>query len=268
MVWPHGGGVASLASAAGPRRIYFAGDGIGFEPRNPVSHPPRAPGAFRNDDYRDGIPGQGIRWGISHAGAGRDLYLVRFDCRFTRASAARPTPVPYDNAPPVGNLRFDFETGDLQGWTVVEGKFDLVVSDQPSLVGWPDVAFNKQGKYHLSTVERSDGLRGDDSMTGVLESPRFVLHDGKLSMLVGGGDGPDTYVALCTADGKEVLRAGGTNSPVLQRVNWDASSYESQEVFLRIVDRKRRVWAHITFDDFSAEGQMVAGPATTEVKPR
>jgi hypothetical protein len=164
--------------------------------------------------------------------------------------------VPYDNAKPVGDLRFDFETGDLQGWRVVEGEFDLVVSNLPSLMGWPDVPFNKQGTYHLSTVERSGGRRGDDSMTGVIESPRFLLRGKAMSFLVGGGNGPETYVALCTTDACEFMRAGGFNSPVLRRVHWDVSPYIGKEVFLRIVDRKQRVWAHVTFDDFSTDGEM------------
>ncbi len=91
-------------------------------------------------------------------------------------------------------------------------------------------------------------------MTGVIESPRFVLEGKAMSFLVGGGKHPDTYVALCAADGKEVLRAGGTNSPILRRVTWDVSAYQGEEVFLRVVDRREKTWAHITFDDFSAEG--------------
>ncbi len=266
LVWPHGRGVASLATAAGPRRVYFAADGIRFQARNAVSHAPRAPGAYREDHFRSNVLGKGIGWGISHARAGKDLYLVRFDCVFVPRRTGRggqprggPKPVPYDRAKPVGSLRFDFETGDLQGWKVVEGKFDRVVSDLKSLPRWEHVPFNKQGRYHLSTVERSGSRPGDDTMTGVIQSPTFVLKGKAMSFLVGGGDGPQTYVALCTVDGKEVMRAGGKNRPVMRRVNWDVSPYVGQRVCLRIVDRKRRVWAHVTFDDFSAEGVVVAG---------
>ncbi|NQT39890.1 MAG: sulfatase-like hydrolase/transferase, partial [Planctomycetes bacterium] len=262
MVWPHGEGVASLASAAGPRQIYFAADGLDFQPRNVVAGVPRAPGCFRDDNFREGHVGQGITWGISHASAGRDLYLVRFDCRFTRVAAPAPRgrgpirPVAYDNAKPVGALRFDFESGDLQGWKVVEGEFDLVVSDLKSLPRWTDVPYNKQGKYHLSTVECSDGADGNDRMTGVLQSPEFTLTGKAMSFLVGGGNHDDTYVALCTPDGKELLRTGGTNSPVLRRVRWDVAPYVGQKVMLRIVDRRTQQWAHITFDDFSCEGEI------------
>ena len=80
--------------------------------------------------------------------------------------------------------------------------------------------------------------------------------------LVGGGKHPDTYVALCTADGKEVLRASGSNSLVLQRIIWDVTPYQGDEVFLRVVDRREKKWAHITFDDFSAEGLCLAFNST------
>ena len=35
-----------------------------------------------------------------------------------------------EKAGPDGFVRFDFETGDLQGWQVVEGRFDRLVSDR------------------------------------------------------------------------------------------------------------------------------------------
>ncbi len=170
-----------------------------------------------------------------------------------RQSAA---PVPYDKAEPVGNLRFDFETATLQGWKVVEGRFDLVVSDRKSLPNFAHRPFNKQGKYHLSTVERSDAPGAADAMTGVVQSPTFTLKGKAVSFLVGGGDGPKTYVALCTDDGKEVLRAGGPNGPVLRRIRWDVGAYTGRKVFMRIVDRKQSGWGHITFDDFSADGEL------------
>lgn len=81
MVWPQGKGVASLATTAGPRRVYYAADGLHFEPRNTVQHPPRAPGAWRSDAFENNANGRGLEWGISHANEGGDLYLMRFDAR-------------------------------------------------------------------------------------------------------------------------------------------------------------------------------------------
>lgn len=260
MVWPQGRGVASLATAAGPRRVYFAADGLTFHPRHPVANPPHAPGAFRADNFQDNARGEGLRWGISHAGGAGDLHLLRFDAVHGGGAGqgGRPhgTPVVYDNAEPVGPLRFDFETGDLQGWKVVEGEFGLLVSDRPALPQHTYQPFNKQGEYHLSTVERADDPP-TDQMTGVVESPRFRLTGSKISFLIGGGNGPDTYAALCRPDGTELMRAGGTNGPALRRVNWDVEKYVGETVVLRVVDRKTKEWGHVTFDDFSAEGELV-----------
>ena len=110
-------------------------------------------------------------------------------------------------------VRFDFETGDLQGWQVVEGQFDYVVSDRPvfhnQYPDQPSNQYNKQGRYYLSTVEQQPGKPSNDRMTGVIESPVFVLAGPEVSMLVGSGTQPGTYVALCTLDGKQVLVARG-----------------------------------------------------------
>ena len=81
MVWPQGKGVASLATAAGPRTVYYAADGVHFEPRNAVKNPPAAPGAWRSDDFENNAEGKGLEWGICHAKKGRDLFLMRFDCK-------------------------------------------------------------------------------------------------------------------------------------------------------------------------------------------
>jgi len=268
LVWPHGKGVASLATAAGPRMIYFAEDGLKFQPRNAAAGAPGAPGAFRSDRFVNNAVGTGIQWGICHGIKKGDVYLRRFDCDFTpiRVSGARrgPLPVPYDNAKPAGSLRFDFETGDLQGWAVVEGKFDLVICDRPWLPQWLHVPFNKQGKFHLSTVATRGGKGYDDGMVGIIESAVFVLKGPKMSFLVGGGNSEETYVALCSEDDEELMRAGGTNSPVLRRITWDVSAHIGKKVSLRLVDQKRRVWAHLTFDDFSTEGEI--DPETTAAR--
>jgi hypothetical protein len=81
LVWPQGTGVASMATAAGPKRVYFAADGIRFEQRNPVTGAPRAPGCFRSDDFLNNATGKGMTWGISHVPQNGDLHLARFDCR-------------------------------------------------------------------------------------------------------------------------------------------------------------------------------------------
>ncbi|MHC4250532.1 MAG: HzsA-related protein [Planctomycetota bacterium] len=165
-------------------------------------------------------------------------------------------------------VAFDFEAGDLQGWEVVEGKFDYFVSDRPEFHNrypdYPDRKYNKQGKYYLSTVEQQPGRPSNDRMTGVAESPVFVLLGPKMSMLVGAGVPARAYVALCTFDGGEVLKGRGKrHTEAMQRVEWDAPQLVGRKVFLRIVDRETGGWGYVAFDDFKARGRIDAA-ATRE----
>ena len=149
---------------------------------------------------------------------------------------------------------FDFESGDLQGWQVVEGRFDLLVSD-------PRDVRNHQGRLLLTTLQRPNEAEKTDRMTGVVESPVFVLGGPDMSLRVGGGSHASTYVALCTLDGKEHLQARGKSSVVMQEVAWRTPELVGQKVFVRVVDRHEGGWGHVTFDDFRAIG-TIDEPAT------
>ncbi|HEY3325283.1 MAG TPA: hypothetical protein VGP72_32825 [Planctomycetota bacterium] len=153
-----------------------------------------------------------------------------------------------------GVVRFDFESGDLQGWTIVEGQFGKIVTDR-AVFHHDGKPYNKQGKFFLSTLE-SPANESNDQYTGVIESPVFTLSAPEMSFLVGGGNHADTYVALCTMDGAEVLKGQGTNSQPMQRVQWKEPKLVGKKVFLRIVDRNTGGWGHITFDDFQASGTI------------
>ena len=79
LVWPQSYGVGSMATAAGPRRLYYAFDGVRFTERNRLLEPPHAPGIFREDDFRNNHIAPVPAWGIGHARVDSDLHLVRFD---------------------------------------------------------------------------------------------------------------------------------------------------------------------------------------------
>ncbi|NIP97413.1 MAG: hypothetical protein GWO24_29860, partial [Akkermansiaceae bacterium] len=172
---------------------------------------------------------------------------------------AGPAPVKpkYDRRKPLGSLRFTFESGTLEGWKVVEGKLGEPVSGAVSLPRWKHKPFNREGKFHLSTIATGKGP--SDRQTGVLESPPFALRGDRASFLVSGGYHPATlYVALCDAATGEVLhREGGPEGPRMHRVYWDVTAWKGMTVRLRIVDRNTGGWGHLCFDDFSVEGELV-----------
>ena len=163
-----------------------------------------------------------------------------------------PPPAP---AAQPARVVFDFESGDLQGWKVVEGRFGKIVTDRATFHNHPNVKYNKQGKYYLSTVELPDD-RPDDRMTGIVESPVFELAGPEMSLSISGGSHADTYVALCTLDGKEILQARGKLTETMHRVTWKAPQLVGKKAFLRIVDRNRGGWGHVDLDNFTARGRI------------
>ena len=78
-----------------------------------------------------------------------------------------------------------------------------------------------------------------------------------MTFRIGGGRGQATYAALCTADGKEVAFARGVNDQVMQRAEWDLASYVGQKMFIKVVDRSKSGWGHITVDDFQFDAKVL-----------
>lgn len=79
-VWPHGDGVATMLCNVGPEgnTLQYSDDGVRFRRVQSIV-PPKAPGPYREDHFRDGA-GPGIRWGVCMAIDGGRPYLLRFDC--------------------------------------------------------------------------------------------------------------------------------------------------------------------------------------------
>ncbi|MBN1819027.1 MAG: hypothetical protein JW828_16830 [Sedimentisphaerales bacterium] len=156
-------------------------------------------------------------------------------------------------------VRFDFESGDLQGWRIVEGQFGKVITDRAVFHNTSD-PYNKQGQWFLSTLEREDN-RPNDGFVGIIESPLFTIEGNHASLLVGGGGNTDIYkpvhVVLCREDGKEILFAFGQNTEPMHRVDWDLTGLDRTErYYLRIEDRNTGGWGHITLDDFRVAGRI------------
>jgi arylsulfatase A len=161
----------------------------------------------------------------------------------------------------------DFESGMLEPWTIVEGEFGHIIGSRDRFFRIQG-DFNKQGKYYLTTLEPSPTAeRGSDPQTGVIVSPTFVPEAGDMTFRVGGGSGADTYVALCTEDGKEVLFARGVNSQAMQKAKWDLTPYAGKKMFIKIVDNSTSGWGHITADNFQFDGKMLSEKDEVEAKP-
>jgi hypothetical protein len=110
--------------------------------------------------------------------------------------------------------------------------------------------------FHLSTVAGKDGF--SDKQVGVIESPAFIIQGDRAAFLVSGGeDADDLYIGLFDADTDERLRqAFGQMGPQMHRVIWETTGLRGRSVRIRIVDRSRGSWGHLTFDDFSVAGSL------------
>ncbi|MCX6846237.1 MAG: hypothetical protein NTU84_06725, partial [Verrucomicrobia bacterium] len=87
--------------------------------------------------------------------------------------------------------RFDFETGDLQGWQIVEGKLAAPVCSRATYHNTAlGPTYHKEGKYFISTLEAGDGSM-NSTQTAVIKSPVFVLEGPAISFLIGGGSEQD-----------------------------------------------------------------------------
>jgi len=150
-------------------------------------------------------------------------------------------------AQPADRIAFDFEAETPDGWQVVEGDFGRFLCDRP--VWYDGKPFGKQGKGFLSTIETPEGP-WNDGLTGVAESPVFILSAPSLSFLIGGGNKDSAYVALCGLDGTELARATGHESHLMRRVEWEVPAAVGRPVFLRLVDRHTGGYGWLTLDRF------------------
>lgn len=200
-------------------------------------------------NWRMKIP-EGARLGWINLNATKGRRNVKGD---SAKGAAPRTPA----GPSKRSATFDFESGTLEPWKVVEGEFGHLIGHRSDFFN-NKAEYNKQGEYYLTTLEPSaDAVKGLDKQTGVVISPLFVPEAGTMTFRVGGGRGPSTYAALCTTDGKEVEFARGINDQVMQKATWDLSPYVGKKMFIRIVDRSQNGWGHITVDDFQFDGKVL-----------
>ena len=140
-----------------------------------------------------------------------------------------------------------FETGTLDGWTVVSG----TAFGQGSIVGETDPRsccgnFNQDGNYSVWGY----GNDGDPAV-GILQSSSFPASS-VMSFLVGGGWDPDNlYIGLIRdSDSTLLLSQTGMDDEAYIRIIWDTSDWAGQLVHIEAHDSSTsNSWGHINIDD-------------------
>ncbi|UZJ42819.1 GH32 C-terminal domain-containing protein [Marinimicrobium sp. C6131] len=155
---------------------------------------------------------------------------------------ARPAPA----ALPVDVRVFDFESGDLTGWTAYGDAFSVAdVSDDACY--WVECySFDREGSYHLWGFKD-----GGDDLTGELHSDTFTLSgDGLIDVLISGGaDINNQYLALMDAEFDiELDRVTGNDSETLVEKQLNGRDSVGRPVYLKAVDNSTGGWGHLNLD--------------------
>ena len=158
-----------------------------------------------------------------------------------------------------GDVTWDFETGDLRGWTSSGAAFAFQPIRGDNTQSRPPSS-NHQGDYWIGTHGRHEDQPGGtassiqgDRPQGTLESQEFEIPPGQLSLLVGGGSGFTTRVELVVISDvgveERVLHATGNDSDAMQRLTWDLTPFAGRRGRIRIVDASSGDWGHVNVDD-------------------
>lgn len=166
----------------------------------------------------------------------------------------------------------DFETGNMQGWTLTGNAFGC----QPMRAGSQNLRGGApqghQGNYWVSTYGCMGPGTGD-RLEGTATYGPFQIQAGTLSFLIGGSRSSETRVELLVSDPIEqqqvsVLHASGQGTETMQRVTWDLKPYAGKRGWIRIVDASNapaghnQVGGHLNVDDFrfAAAAQTAGTP--------
>jgi TolB-like protein len=153
-------------------------------------------------------------------------------------------------------ITWDFETGDLRGWTSTGEAFVFqpTYRDNPTARrrGQPS---QHQGDYWIGGYEKRPrphdppGRIQGDGPQGTLLSKPFIISKPFVSFLIGGGC-DITKVRVELIVGSRVLhRATGKCNESMSRQRWDVSQLIGRNARIRLVDHSSGGWGHINLDD-------------------
>ncbi len=163
-------------------------------------------------------------------------------------------------SPYQSSITWDFETGDLRGWTTTGDAFSYqpTYGDNPTARhrGQPS---NHQGNYWIGGYEKRNspydppGQIQGDGPQGTMTSKPFNISTTYISFLIGGGCDIKTVRAELLVDGYPVMSATGNCNETMNRIRWNVSAYMGRTAQIRLIDHSSGGWGHINFDDVKFE---------------
>ncbi|MDO4585761.1 MAG: hypothetical protein Q4C95_00530 [Planctomycetia bacterium] len=158
-------------------------------------------------------------------------------------------------------IAFDFESGNLdqENWFVVEGSNTKPIGSRDQTFHFY-TPYPKQGQYYLTLLEDTADERTHESNTCAIESPVFRPSGSEFTFMLGGGDIPETWLALCevqeNGDITELQQFRGKNEQTMDLVTLDMSPYSGKPLLFRFVDRGTGSWSYLHADDFKGVGTV------------
>lgn len=175
---------------------------------------------------------------------GDNVYSIRFDTLTWSGDHAV-----VDLEPPLGD------------WTIISGdafNHQPVFGDAYAFRGDDTTKVGFEGNWWIGTAERFDGpifgyrpgSRQGDGPRGVIRSAVFTVTGRSASLLVGGGNYPDScYVAMIDAvTGETVYSETGRGVESMDERFWDLEPFMGGEFYLEIVDDCSAPMGHINVD--------------------
>jgi hypothetical protein len=155
---------------------------------------------------------------------------------------------------------WDFESGDLRGWSKTGDAFDTqpTYGDNPTARNRGQ-ASHHQGNYWIGGYENRNrpsdppGRTQGDGPQGTLTSAPFMIASPAISFLIGGGCDINTERVELIINGQAVLKVSGRCTETMERIRWNVSPYQGQKAQLRLIDASGGGWGHINFDDVRFE---------------
>ena len=172
----------------------------------------------------------------------------------------KPQPLPdtvLGENDPYQVLNGDFETGDLEGWTLTKtsGSTEMgYVSGQDVFWKNADKFYNKDGRFLFTGIE--DVMGSMEGAHGVLTSSDFTVGGcGFITFKLGGGYNPECYIEIVDAETDVAIAKyhndnESHNEGRMFLFKADLTEFMGRNVYIRVVDNASADWGCLAVDSF------------------
>ena len=172
----------------------------------------------------------------------------------------KPQPLPdtvLGENDPYQVLNGDFETGDLEGWTLTKtsGSTEMgYVSGQDVFWKNADKSYNKDGRFLFTGIE--DVMGSMEGAHGVLTSSDFTVGGcGFITFKLGGGYNPECYIEIVDAETDVAIAKyhndnESHNEGRMFLFKADLTEFMGRNVYIRVVDNASADWGCLAVDSF------------------